>query len=101
MENELLRNKLSANEEPRPITFYWNNHDKKVFIGLDLVSGFYYVEDNEELWDELCAFQGLDEEDLNNFFCVAQYIECLKKFDMLDDIIGLKNKSDFWRSEYE
>ena len=32
-----------------------------------------------KLWDELCAFQGLDEADLQNSYCVAQYISLLEK----------------------
>jgi hypothetical protein len=35
----------------------------------------------------LFAFKGLDAEDLTNFYLVAEYIACLKKFDMLDDVL--------------
>lgn len=34
------------------------------------------------LYDELCAFQGLDEKDLDNYFCAARYVTCLKKFNI-------------------
>ncbi|RDY30171.1 hypothetical protein [Lachnotalea glycerini] len=88
MENEPLRSKLPSDTEPNPVTFYWNNNGNKVFIGVDLVSGFYFVEDDEVLWDELCAFQGLDEEDLCNYYCVAEYISCIKKFGMLEEILN-------------
>lgn len=87
MENEYLKSKLSSGEEPNPVTYYWNNNGNKVFIGIDLATGYYCVEDNENLWDELCAFQGLDETDLNNFYCVAEYINCLKKFNMLENVL--------------
>ena len=59
-----------------------------IFVGIDLVSGFYCVEGSSYLWDELCAFQGLDERDRENFFCVAQYITCLKRFDLLEAALG-------------
>jgi len=81
--NEHFRVKLPFSTEPKMVTFYWNNKGNKIFIGIDLVTGYYCVEDHEELWDELCAFQGLDEADLNNYYCVAEYISCLKKFNIL------------------
>ncbi len=39
------------------------------------------------LYDELNAIRGLDEKDLQNFVIVAQYIEALQKFNMLDKVI--------------
>lgn len=86
MENEHWRKKLPIGENPHPMTFYWKQNDNDVFIGIDLASGFYHIESNEDLWDELCAFQGLDEDDLKNYFCVAQYISCLKKFGRLGTV---------------
>jgi len=41
------------------------------------------VEGSSMLWDELCAFQGLDAKDIENYYCVAQYISCLKRFNKL------------------
>lgn len=61
----------------------WKNDDTKIFIGIDIVSGFYMVEGSSMLFDELCAYQGLDEMDLNNYVCTAQYIRCLKRFNLL------------------
>ena len=46
----------------------------RIFVGVDVASGFYMVEGSTLLWDELCAFRGLDEKDLQNFVCVAQYV---------------------------
>ena len=51
-----------------------------IFVGVDTVSGMYHAEGSSALWDELCAFQGLDAADIENFFCVAQYIACREKF---------------------
>jgi hypothetical protein len=50
-----------------------------ILICIDLVSGCYTVEGSSLLWDELCAYQGLDEFDLENFVCVAQYLMCTNK----------------------
>ena len=87
--------KLKKGERPAPRVFFvenaragttlYENQDdifagRKIFVGVDLASGFYYVEGSSLLWDELCAFQGLDEYDLENCFCVAQYIISLEKF---------------------
>lgn len=35
------------------------------------------------LYDELVAWRGLDEDDLNNYYLVAEYIECLERFGLL------------------
>ena len=37
------------------------------------------VEGSTLLWDELRAFQGLDEKDLQNFVMVAQYLEAQER----------------------
>lgn len=47
-----------------------------MFVGIDLVSGYFYVEGSEEIYDDLFAFRGLDERDLDNFFLVAEYVKC-------------------------
>jgi hypothetical protein len=39
------------------------------------------------LWDELYAFQGIDEADIQNPYCVAQYIACLKRFKLLQGVL--------------
>ena len=39
------------------------------------------------LWDELLAFQGLDEKDLTKFVIVAEYINALKRFEKLDSAV--------------
>lgn len=67
----------------------WGGEITKIFIGVDLSSGFYMVEGSTMLWDELCAFQGVDEKDLENFVVVAGYINALKRFGKLDSAIKL------------
>lgn len=65
----------------------WGGDIERIFVGIDMSSGIYLVEGSTLLWDELCAVQGLDESDLQNFVCVAQYIICLKRFGRLDAVI--------------
>jgi hypothetical protein len=55
-----------------------------IFVGIDLESGCFFVEGSGLLWDELYAFQGLDEDDIQNYYCVAEYVTCLKRFGVLD-----------------
>lgn len=102
--NEPYKEKLPIGKEPQPIAFYVENkgegaklyspeirdenafcdgEKKKIFVGIDLESGFFTVEGSEYLYDELCAFMGLDEKDLQNFICVSNYILALKRFNKL------------------
>ena len=94
--NEYWAEKLPAGTAPSPRAFYlenegagrrfylpanrddpelWGGSVERIFVGVDLASGFYMVEGSTLLWDELRAFQGLDEKDLQNFVMVAQYLE--------------------------
>lgn len=90
--NEYWAEKLPAGAAPEPRAFYlenegagrrfylpenrddpelWGGSVERIFVGVDLASGFYMVEGSTLLWDELRAFQGLDEKDLQNFVMVA------------------------------
>ena len=64
----------------------WGNDITKIFVGIDLSSGFYLVEGSTMLWDELCCFQGIDEKDLQNEVIVAQYINALQRFGKMNSI---------------
>lgn len=66
----------------------WGGPVSRIFVGIDLTTGYYTVEGCTMLWDELCAFQGLDEKDLQNYFCVAQYINSLKRFGLLEAVLS-------------
>jgi hypothetical protein len=59
-----------------------------IFVGVDLVTGYFHVEGSGLLWDELYAFRGLDAMDIQNYVCVAQYILCLKRFGLLEDTVN-------------
>lgn len=72
--NQCFREKLPDGAEPKPVTYYVG--ENRVFVGIDLVSGYFYVEGSEEIYDDLFAFRGLDERDLDNFFLVAEYVKC-------------------------
>jgi hypothetical protein len=103
LDNEPYSEKLSPNTKPFPKAFVVNNIGStqslfknqddvftgtEIFVGVDLESGYYHVEGNSFLWDELCAYQGVDEKDLENVYCVAQYISCLKRFDLLEKVLS-------------
>ena len=102
LNNEHFSQKLKEGEHPSPLAFFVENtgdgaalYEKqdeifagsKVFVGIDLSSGLYCIEGSSLLWDELCAFQGLDEKDLQNCFCVAQYVLALERFGLKESFI--------------
>lgn len=66
----------------------WGGNITRIFVGIDIVSGFYMVEGSTMLWDELCVFQGVDEKDLQNYVCVAEYINSLKRFGKLETVVA-------------
>lgn len=74
MNNEPLKEKLPQGELPDAVTYYVG--DDNVFIGIDLVTGYFCVEGSEKIYDELFVYRGLDERDLENIYLVAKYIKC-------------------------
>jgi hypothetical protein len=63
----------------------------RAIIGaVELHSAYFMVEGSSLLWDELFAFRGLDEEDLGNYYLVAEYVDCLRRFDLLDSVLAQK-----------
>ena len=102
LNNKPFAEKLPQNEKPLPRAFIVKNVEagqflyqeqdevfrgRDIFAGVDLASGCYHVEGSSFLYDELCAHQGLDEKDIQNCFCVAQYIECLERFGLLAKVL--------------
>ncbi|MDD4347175.1 MAG: hypothetical protein PHZ11_09930 [Desulfitobacteriaceae bacterium] len=98
--NKPFADKLPIGADPSAVTFIvkntgtgkvlYKNQDKifkgnSIFVGIDLNSGYYCVEGSSMLWDELCAFQGLDKSDLQNYYRVAEYISCLKRFGLMEN----------------
>ncbi len=79
LNNECYAQKLKPGEKPKPKIFCIDTDEKRVFIGIDLISGMFHVEDDEDLWNEIFAFIGLDEYDIKNPYLVHEYVNCLKK----------------------
>ena len=52
----------------------------EILVAVDKLTGFCHVENSSLLYDEIVAFQGLDENEITNYFRVAEYVECCKKF---------------------
>lgn len=100
--NRTFADKLPEGKTLKPIVFSIPNRDGAVplydrqeeifknttiMVGLELETAYVSVEGSGELADELAAFQGLDEADLDNFFLVANYVTCLKKYGLLDEVL--------------
>ena len=88
LDNEYYRRKLPVDGFPDPAAFIvknegngktlYDNQDEifegmTIFVGIDLSSGVYQAEGSSMLWDELLAFQGLDDDDLDNPYLVSEY----------------------------
>jgi hypothetical protein len=101
--NDYHAEKLPEGKQPAPVVFFVENkgagallyqeqdemfRGEDIWVGIDLTSGYYRVDGSSLLWDELCAFQGLDEADRENCFCVAEYISALEKFGLLDEVVA-------------
>lgn len=95
LNNEFQKQKLPPNSQPKPKTFILKNegngkyiYDNQeeiwencpVFVGIDLSSGYVQIEGSCLLYDEIYAFQGIDEYDIENCVRVADYIDCVKRF---------------------
>lgn len=103
--NEANAKKLPAGKEPEAIGFFiektgagkelYENQDEvfsgvPIIAGIELNSAYFIVEGSSILWDDLFAFRGLDEDDLANYYLVAEYVACLRRFGQLDKIIAPK-----------
>ena len=74
----------NKNKDPEAV---WGGDITGIFVGIDTASGYFMVEGSTMLWDELFAFQGIDEADIQNPYCVAHYIAFLKRFNKLQEVI--------------
>ncbi len=102
LSSEFYANKLPAGKTVNPKVFHVLNSGQAqslyrqqddifkgqdIILGIDMETGFFHVEGSSLLWDELFAFRGMDSADLKNYYLVAEYIACLKQFDMLEDML--------------
>lgn len=51
------------------------------------IINFFAVEGSSALWDEILAFRGLSKEEINNYYLVAEYIQCLNHYDPENPIL--------------
>lgn len=79
METEFRRNKLPKGILPNIKSYCIDD----VFVGIDLASGEFHIESEDinkviPIYDDLFVYRGLDQDDLQNFFLVAEYIKLAK-----------------------
>lgn len=97
--NKPFSEKITNNTELKPIVFTIQNEGnaKKLYdvqeeiyngcpitVGMEFETGCVFVEGSDELNDEITAFRGLDKYDINNYYLVANYVRCLKKYELID-----------------
>ena len=79
-ENDFFRRKLPQNTLPNIQSYKTGN----VLVGIDLCTGEFHIESEniEEvipIHDDLFTYRGLDAEDINNFFLVAEYVKLTQR----------------------
>ena len=97
--NNIFWQQKLEGREPEPVCFFLENQGagcelyerrdpqwekmgaEKIFVGIDLVSGLVQVGGCDDLYDEIYAVRGVDKYDIENCVRVADYLECLKKYD--------------------
>lgn len=100
--NDFFREQIPEGKSPVSYIYKIKNTAKgiqlyenreKIFSGTDIIFGielltcYIYVEGSSELYDEIFAYRGLNEKEINNFYLVSKYISCLKKYGILNKII--------------
>lgn len=77
-------NKAKLPDDMMPEIAIYKIKNTDILVGIDRVTGFFQIESKNtekmaEIYDDLFAFRGLDLMDIDNYFLVAQYIECTNK----------------------
>ena len=80
IENDYFKSKLPKNTLPNIQSYQTSD----VFVAIDLSTGEFHIEgENIEevipIHDDLFAYRGLDAEDINNFFLVAEYVKLTQR----------------------
>ena len=101
--NEQLVLKIHDGKELTPIVFIIPNErnaselykirdevydGSQIIIGIEFETDYFIVEGSDELSDEITAFRGLDMNDINNYYLVANYVRCLKKYNLLENVLN-------------
>jgi hypothetical protein len=101
--NEFLAKRIPDGINLNPIVFLVKNEgpakdlyqmqddifkDVPIIIGMESETGYVFVEGSKELSDEITAFQGLDSDELTNYYLVANYVRCLQKYNKLNEVIN-------------
>ncbi len=73
LNNAFYAEKLPKGREPRPIAYACEDG---AIIGIDLETGYFNVEGNFRLRDELTYVKGLDRADLNNVMRTVDWLRC-------------------------
>jgi len=103
LQNEVFARELPQGSQPEPVCYSVRRSGTgkslyaeqpayirigRIFVGIDLATGYFCVEGSDRLWDELYAFRGLSESDRTNYYCVAEYIACLERFHLLEQVLN-------------
>ncbi|MCC0653974.1 hypothetical protein [Clostridioides sp. ES-S-0001-03] len=98
--NKPFSKKIPSNKELKPIVFTIQNEGKaktlyenqeevysgcSIVVGMEFETGCVFVEGSSELADEITTFKGLDEDDINNYYLLANYVRCIKKYNLIDE----------------
>ena len=82
LQDDHHRSKLPCGASPKIAVYGIDN--QSILVAIDLVTGFFQIESKHiarmaEIYDDLFLYRGLDEQDLENFFLMAQYVLLSKK----------------------
>ena len=77
LRNAFYAAKLPAGKAPRPAAFLRSDGTT---IGIDLETGYFTVNSDMKLRDELTYVKGLDEADLSNALRTVDWLRCKKLF---------------------
>lgn len=61
-----------------------------ILIGIEMHSGFMYIEGSRRLTEEIILYQGLNEKELTNVYLVATYVEIAQERNQLESILNNK-----------
>lgn len=78
MNNRFFASKLKDGRKPRPKVFLL---DDGTTVGIDLETGYFSVDGNYRLRDELTYVKGLDDADLDNVLRTVDWLRCKRLYE--------------------